>query len=158
MKNGTITPANASKLNDGASAMILSSEDWAKERSLKPIARIIACGDGETTPIDFAIAPALACQNALNNAGMTEADIDFHEINEAFAAVPIANCKLLGIDPEKVNRHGGACALGHPIGMSGNRIILSLINVLRKNNGTIGMASICNGGGGASAVIIERLS
>jgi acetyl-CoA C-acetyltransferase len=157
IKNGTITAANASKLNDGASALLLSSEEWASEKGIKPIARVLGYGDSIVSPIDFAIAPAKACENALKMAGMTERDIDYHEINEAFASVPIANIKLLDIDPAKVNVHGGACALGHPIGMSGNRIILSLINVLRANNGSIGMASICNGGGGASAFIVERL-
>ena len=155
LKNGTITAANASKLNDGASVTILSSEDFALERGIKPIAKILAYGDAATTPIDFAIAPALACENALKMAGLTVDDIDFHEINEAFASVPIANCKLLGINPDKVNVHGGAVALGHPIGVSGNRIILSLINTLRLNKGGIGMASICNGGGGASAIILQ---
>ncbi len=156
-KNGGITAANASKINDGASALILSSEDYAKERGLKPLARIVATADAATTPIDFAIAPASACKIAMKKAGMTTADIEVNEINEAFASVAIANIKLLDLDPETVNLHGGAVALGHPVGMSGNRIILSLINVLRKTNKTVGMASICNGGGGASAIIIERI-
>lgn len=158
IKTGSITAANASKLNDGASALIVANESWAKERGLKPLARIIGYGDGACTPIDFAVAPAIACEHALKKAGMTLKDIDYHEINEAFASVPIANSMLMGIDMDKINVHGGAVALGHPIGVSGNRIILSLINVLRKKNASVGMASICNGGGGASAVIIERLS
>ncbi len=158
IKTGTITAANASKINDGASAVIVADEDYAKERGIKPLARIVAYADSCIEPVDFAIAPAKACSLALKRAGMTEADIDFHEINEAFASVPIANAKLLDIDMGKVNRHGGACALGHPIGASGNRIVLSLLNVLRSHDGTIGMASICNGGGGASALIIERLN
>lgn len=138
--------------------MILSSEEFASERSIRPLARVISYADGETTPIDFAVAPSIACDKALKKAGMTMADIEYHEINEAFSSVVLANCKLGDIDPTKVNVHGGAVALGHPIGTSGNRIILSLLNVLRKNNATIGMASICNGGGGASAIIVERLS
>lgn len=157
MKNGTITAANASKLNDGASCMILASEKYAKEKGLQPLARIVAYADGAVAPIDFGVAPAVACQRALDLAGLKIGDIAYHEFNEAFASVPIANAKLLGINPDTVNVFGGACALGHPLGMSGNRIILTLINVLKKKNAKYGMASICNGGGGASAVIIERL-
>lgn len=157
IKNGTITAANASKLNDGASCMILASEKYAKEKGLQPLARVVSYADGACLPIDFAVAPAIACQRALEIAGLKMEDIAFHEVNEAFASVPIANARLLGINPETVNIFGGACALGHPIGMSGNRIILTLINVLRKQNARYGMASICNGGGGASAIIIERL-
>ena len=109
-------------------------------------------------PIDFGIAPAKACDKLLKKAGLTMNDIDFHEINEAFSAVALANIKLLDLDPAKVNVHGGAVALGHPIGASGARILVSLLNVLRRNDGTLGMASICNGGGGASAIILERLN
>jgi acetyl-CoA C-acetyltransferase len=134
------------------------AEDVAKERGLKPLARIIGYEDAEVEPINFGIAPAKACARLLQKKGMTVKNVDYHEINEAFAAVPLANMKLLDIDPSRVNLHGGACALGHPVGMSGARIILSLINVLKRNNGTIGMASICNGGGGASAMLIERLN
>jgi len=157
LKNGSITAANASKLNDGASCLLLSSEKYASSKGLQPIGRIVAYADGAAAPIDFSIAPAIACQRALDLAGLKIGDIDFHEINEAFSTVPIANSLLLGIDPERVNLFGGAVALGHPLGMSGNRIILTLLNVLRKNNGKYGMASICNGGGGASAIIVERL-
>ena len=157
-KTGTITAANASKINDGACSFIIMAEDVAKERGLKPLARIIGYEDAEVEPINFGIAPAKACGRLLKKKGMTVKNIDYHEINEAFAAVPLANMKLLDIDPSRVNVHGGAVALGHPVGMSGARIILSLINVLKRNNGTIGMASICNGGGGASAMIIERLN
>ena len=134
------------------------AEDVAKERGLKPLARIIGYEDAEVEPINFGIAPARACSRLLQKKGMTVKNVDYHEINEAFAAVPLANMKLLDIDPSRVNIHGGAVALGHPVGMSGARIILSLINVLRRNNGSIGMASICNGGGGASAMLIERLN
>jgi acetyl-CoA C-acetyltransferase len=134
------------------------AEDVAKERGLKPLARIIGYEDAEVEPINFGIAPAKACGRLLQKKGMNVKNIDYHEINEAFAAVPLANMKLLDIDPSRVNIYGGAVALGHPVGMSGARIIVSLINVLRRNNGTIGMASICNGGGGASAMLIERLN
>jgi acetyl-CoA C-acetyltransferase len=157
-KNGTITAANASKINDGACSIILMAEEVAKERGLKPLARILGFEDAEVEPINFGIAPAKACGRLLKNKGMTIKNIDYHEINEAFSAVPLANMKLLDIDPTRVNVHGGAVALGHPVGMSGARIILSLINVLRRNNGSVGMASICNGGGGASAIVIERLN
>lgn len=157
-KNGTITAANASKINDGACSLIIMAEETAKERGLKPLARIIGYEDAEVAPIDFGIAPSKACARLLQRKGMTVKNVDYHEINEAFAAVVLANCKLLDIDPARVNLHGGAVALGHPVGMSGARIILSLINVLKLKNGSIGMASICNGGGGASAIMIERLN
>ena len=157
-KTGTITAANASKINDGAAAFVLMAEEEARARGLKPLARILGYDDAAVQPIDFAIAPSKACGNLLKKLGMTNQDIDYHEINEAFAAVALANIKLLDLDPAKVNVHGGACALGHPVGMSGARIIVSLMNVLKRNNGSIGMASICNGGGGASAVVIERLN
>jgi acetyl-CoA C-acetyltransferase len=157
-KTGSITAANASKINDGACAFVLMSEEAAKERGLKPLARILGYEDAGVQPIDFGIAPAKACTSLLNRLKMTSKDIDFHEINEAFAAVALANIKLMDLDVNKVNVHGGACALGHPIGASGARIILSLMSVLKRNNATIGMASICNGGGGASAMVIERLN
>lgn len=157
-KTGSITAANSSKINDGASALILMSEEEAKARGLKPLARIRGFDDAGVAPIDFAIAPADACKRLMKRLGLKNSDIDLHEINEAFAAVVLANMQLLDLDPSKVNIHGGAVALGHPIGVSGNRIILSLINGLRKQNKSIGMASICNGGGGASAIVIERLS
>jgi len=157
-KTGTITAANSSKLNDGAAALILMSEDEAKARGIKPLARILGYEDAACHPIDFAIAPAKACTRLAKKLNMEMSDIDYHEINEAFAAVALANIKLMDLDIEKVNVHGGAVALGHPVGMSGARIIISLMNVLRRNNGSIGMASICNGGGGASAIAIERLN
>ena len=157
-KNGTITAANASKINDGAAAFVLMSEDAAKERGLKPLARIVAYEDAAVAPIDFAIAPAKCVEKLLNVSGLNMKNIEYHEVNEAFSAVALANMKLLDIDPAIVNVHGGAVALGHPIGASGSRIILSLINVLRQKNATLGMASICNGGGGASAVVLERMN
>jgi acetyl-CoA C-acetyltransferase len=156
-KNGTITAANASKINDGAVAFVLMSEESAKTRGLKPLARIVSFDDGAVAPIDFGIAPAKACKGALARAGLSMKDIEYHEINEAFSAVALANMQLLDLDHAKVNVHGGAVALGHPVGASGARIILSLINVLKQKNGTLGMASICNGGGGASAIVIERM-
>ena len=157
-KNGTITAANASKINDGAAAFVMMSEQAAKDRGLKPLARVVAFDDAAVEPVNFGIAPAKACDKALRNAGLTMEDIDFHEINEAFAAVALANIKLLDIDPARVNVHGGAVALGHPIGASGARIMLSLLNVLRTRDASLGMASICNGGGGASAIILERMN
>ena len=157
-KNGTITAANASKINDGAAALVLMSEDAAKARGLKPLARIVAYEDAAVAPIDFAIAPSKAVEKLLKRAGMSQSDIEYHEVNEAFAAVVLANMKLLDLDPTRVNVHGGAVALGHPIGCSGTRILLSLMNVLRQKDASIGMASICNGGGGASAVILERMN
>jgi acetyl-CoA C-acetyltransferase len=157
-KTGTITAANASKINDGAAAFVLMDEEEAKARGLKPLARILGYEDAAVLPIDFALAPAKACDKLFKRLGMTNSDIDFHEVNEAFAAVALANIKLLDLDHTKVNVHGGACAIGHPIGASGARIIISLMNVLKQRNGSIGMASICNGGGGASAVVLERLN
>ena len=130
-KNGTITAANASKINDGACAFVLMSEQAAKDRGLKPLARIVAYEDAAVAPIDFAIAPAKCVDKLMKVSGLTMQDIEYHEINEAFSAVALANMKLGDIDPTKVNVHGGAVALGHPIGMSGSRILLSLINVLR---------------------------
>jgi acetyl-CoA C-acetyltransferase len=157
-KNGTITAANSSKINDGAVSFILMSEEAAKSRGLKPLARIIAYEDSAVAPIDFGIAPAKAVAKCLKRAGMSIEDIEYHEINEAFAAVALANIKLLDLDMSRVNVHGGAVALGHPLGASGARIMLSLLNVLRVKNATMGMASICNGGGGASAIILERMN
>lgn len=157
-KNGTITAANSSKINDGACSIIIMAEETAKERGLKPLARILGYEDAEVEPINFGIAPSKAYAGLLKRKGMTVKNIDYHEFNEAFSAVPLANMKLLDIDPTRVNVFGGAVALGHPVGMSGARIILTLINVLKHKNGHIGMASICNGGGGASAMLIERLN
>merc|ERR1712060_266769 len=155
---GTITAANASKINDGACAFVLMSEAAAKERGLKPLARVVAYEDSAVAPIDFGIAPAKCVDKLLKVSGMNMKDIEYHEINEAFSAVTLANMKLGDIDPSIVNVHGGSVALGHPIGASGARIVLSLMNVLRTKDATIGMASICNGGGGASAIILERMN
>lgn len=158
VKNGTITAANASKINDGACSFILMSEQAAKDRGFKPLARILGYEDAAVAPIDFGIAPTKACQKLLQKLKMNVKDIHYHEINEAFSAVVLANMKLLDLDPEIVNVHGGAVAFGHPLGMSGARLILSLMNVLKTKNASVGMASICNGGGGASSIVIERLN
>lgn len=157
-KTGSITAANASKINDGACAFVIMSEAEAKRRGLQPLARIVAYEDAAVAPIDFGIAPALAVNKMLKRTGLTLQDIDYHEVNEAFSAVALANMQLLDLDASRVNVHGGAVALGHPLGMSGARILLSLMNVLRTKDGKLGMASICNGGGGASAMILERMS
>ncbi len=156
-KDGTVTAANASTLNDGAAAVVLMSKEKAEELGIKPLARIRGFADAAQDPMWFTTAPSLAIPRALKNAGIDQKDVDFYEINEAFSAVAIANNIKLNITPEKVNVNGGAVALGHPLGASGARIVITLINVLRQNNGTIGVAGICNGGGGASAMVIERL-
>jgi len=156
-KDGTVTAGNASKINDGACSIIVSSRTWADSKGLKPIARIVGFADAQRKPIEFPIAPALAIPKAIANAGLKPEDIEYYEINEAFSAVALGNMKLLNIDAARINAHGGAVALGHPIGMSGARIIQSLITVLKANNARYGCASICNGGGGASAIVIERL-
>jgi acetyl-CoA C-acetyltransferase len=156
-KEGTVTAANASSLNDGACAMIIMDEAEAQALGLKPVARVLGFADAEQAPEDFTTAPALAVPLALEAAGLSMADVDYHEINEAFSVVALANMKIMDLDPSKVNVNGGAVALGHPIGMSGARIIGTLANVLKQNDGTIGVASICNGGGGASAFVIERM-
>ena len=156
-KEGTVTAANASTINDGAAAIVLASEETVEKYGLKPIAKIISYADGEHEPEWFTTAPILAAEKALKRAGMTIEDIDFFEVNEAFAAVPIAFCKNFGISYDKVNIFGGAVSLGHPLGCSGARIVTTLINVLHKKNARFGMAAICNGGGGASAIIIEKI-
>jgi len=157
--NGTVTATNASSLNDGAAAMVLMSEASALELGLKPLARILGYGDAEQDPVDFTTAPSLAVPVALKNAGLELSDVDYHEINEAFSVVALANMKILNLDPSKVNIFGGAVSLGHPIGMSGARIIGSLCNVLHQSSdASIGCASICNGGGGASSIILERMN
>ncbi|KAL7556784.1 hypothetical protein ACA910_005225 [Epithemia clementina (nom. ined.)] len=157
-KNGTITAANASSLNDGAAALILMTEQDAKDRGIAPLARILGFGDAEQQPVDFTTAPSLAVPVALKHAGVESSDIEYHEINEAFSVVALANMKLLGLSHDRVNVFGGAVALGHPIGMSGARIIGTLLAVLRSKDATLGCASICNGGGGASAIVIERMN
>lgn len=156
-ENGTVTAANASSLNDGAAALVLMSEAAAIKFGIKPLARIRGFGDAEQNPVDFTTTPSLAVPAALANSGMEATDIDLHEINEAFSVVALANMKLLDLDPTTVNIHGGAVSLGHPIGMSGARIVGSLYLALKQRDATIGCASICNGGGGASAILIERL-
>lgn len=158
-KDGTITAANASKLNDGAAAIVLMAADKAKALGLTPLARVRGYADAEHAPIDFPTAPAKAVPLALARAGITAKDAQFHEINEAFSCVVLANAQLLGLDVERtVNVHGGAVALGHPIGASGARIIQSLYTVLKARDATLGTASICNGGGGGSAIVLERLN
>lgn len=155
-KEGTITAANASTLNDGASALILASAEAVAKHGLKPIAKIVSYADAAQAPEWFTTAPSLAIPRALEKAGMTADQVDFWELNQAFSVVGIANTRLLGLNPEKVDVNGGAVALGHPLGNSGSRIIVTLINVLKQNGGKIGGAGICNGGGGASAMIIEN--
>ena len=156
-KEGTITAANASKLNDGASALILASEEAVEKYGLKPIAKIVSYADAAHAPEWFTTAPSKAVPIALDKAGIKADDVDFWELNEAFSVVGLANTKILGLDPSKVDVNGGAVALGHPLGNSGSRIIVTLINVLKQNNAKIGGAGICNGGGGASAMIIENI-
>ncbi|WP_316839924.1 acetyl-CoA C-acyltransferase [Pedobacter gandavensis] len=157
-KDGTVTAANASTLNDGAAALVLMSADKAKELGLKPLAKILSYADAQQAPEWFTTAPAKAIPLALKKAGKNISDVDYFEINEAFSVVSLANNKLLELDAEKVNVNGGAVAIGHPLGASGARIVVTLLAVLAQNNGTIGVAGICNGGGGASAIVIEKLS
>jgi acetyl-CoA C-acetyltransferase len=155
-KDGTVTAANASTINDGAAAVILVSGEKLKELGLTPLAKIIGTADAEQDPEWFTTTPALAMPIAAKRAGVAIEDLDAVELNEAFAVVGLANMKLLNLDPAKVNINGGAVSLGHPLGASGARIIVTLINVLKQQNGKIGGAAICNGGGGASAMIIEN--
>ena len=155
-KDGTVTAANASTLNDGAAALVLMSREKAKELNLKPLATIKAYADAALEPEWFTIAPAKALPKALAKAKLEIKDIDYFEFNEAFSVVGLANTKLLGLSSEKVNVNGGAVSLGHPLGCSGARIIVTLINVLKQNNGSLGAAAICNGGGGASAIVIQN--
>ena len=156
-KEGTITAANASTLNDGASALILMSLEKANELGIKPLAKIISYADAAQEPEWFTTAPSKALPIAISKSGLTKDNIDFYELNEAFSVVGLANMKILDLNPKIVNVNGGAISLGHPLGNSGSRIIVSLINVLKQNNGKIGAAGICNGGGGASAMIIELM-
>jgi len=153
---GTITAANASKINDGGAAVLLTSLEYAQKHKLKPLAFIRGFADAELKPSDFTIAPAAAVPKALANAGITQDKVDFWEINEAFSVVALANAKLLNIDPSKLNVDGGGVSMGHPIGMSGARLVVHLTNILHQRKGQYGVASICNGGGGASAIVIER--
>ncbi len=155
-KEGTVTAANASTINDGAGAMILMSAEKAKELNLEPLATIRSYADAAQEPKWFTTAPAKALPKALAKANLTLDDVDYFELNEAFAVVGLANMKLLGLNDSNVNVNGGAVSLGHPLGCSGVRILITLINVLKQNNAKIGAAGICNGGGGASAMVIER--
>lgn len=155
-KDGTVTAANASTINDGAGAVILMSEEKAISLGLKPLAYIKSYADAAQEPKWFTTTPSKALPKALDKAGLSLSDVDFFEFNEAFAVVGLANTQILGLDNDKINVNGGAVSLGHPLGCSGVRIIITLINVLEQNNAKIGAAAICNGGGGASAIVIER--
>lgn len=156
-ENGTVTAPNASKLNDGGAALILVSEAKLKELGLHAIARISGWGEAERSPIDFTIAPSLAVPKALKHAKVSADSVDFYEVNEAFSVVGLANAKLCNIPQEKINCYGGAVAMGHPLGCSGARIIVTLLSVLSQEGGKYGVAGVCNGGGGASAIVVERL-
>uniref|UniRef100_A0A914R1I7 acetyl-CoA C-acetyltransferase n=1 Tax=Panagrolaimus davidi TaxID=227884 RepID=A0A914R1I7_9BILA len=154
-ENGTITAGNASSLNDGACALLLATSEKAKELGAKPLARVITYGDAATHPIDFSIAPTLLVPKLLKQSGLKMDDISIFEFNEAFSLVPIAAINKLKLDPSKVNPHGGAVSLGHPIGMSGARIVAHLVHILKE--GQYGLATLCNGGGGASGIIIQKM-
>lgn len=156
-KEGTVTAANASTMNDGAAALVLMSKEKAEELGLKPIAKIVSYADAEQAPEWFTTTPAIALPKAVEKAGLKITDISYFELNEAFAVVGIENSRRMKLDPSKVNVHGGAVSLGHPLGCSGARIIVTLINVLKQNKAKYGAAGICNGGGGASAMVIENI-
>lgn len=156
-KEGTVTAANASTLNDGAAALVIMSLEKAKELGLKPLAKITGYADAAQEPKWFTTAPAKAVPLALKKAGITMEDVEYFELNEAFSVVGLVNMDLMKLDPEKVNVNGGAVSLGHPLGMSGARILITLYNVLEQNNAKIGALGICNGGGGAGAMVIERM-
>jgi acetyl-CoA C-acetyltransferase len=156
-KDGTVTAANASTMNDGAAALVLMSKEKAEELGLKPIARIAGYADAEQAPEWFTTSPSLAVPKAVAKAGLKMEDISYYELNEAFSVVGIVNSQKMNLDPAKVNVNGGAVSLGHPLGCSGARILATLINVLHQNDARYGAAGICNGGGGASAVVIERM-
>ena len=156
-KDGSVTAGNASTLNDGASVLLLASEQAVKQYNLTPLAEIISYADASQNPEHFTTSPTPALQKAIKQAKLTTEEIDYFEINEAFSVVALANKKLLNIPLEKLNIHGGAVSLGHPLGASGCRILVSLINILHQNNATYGGAAICNGGGGASAMIIKAI-
>ncbi len=154
-KDGTVTAANASTMNDGAAAVVLMSKEKADEMGIKPIAIIRSYADAEQAPEWFTTTPSLAVPKAVAKAGLQMNEVDYWELNEAFSVVGIANIQKMGLDPAKVNVHGGAVSLGHPLGCSGARIVITLINVLKQNGGKFGAAGICNGGGGASAMVIS---
>lgn len=156
--DGSLTAANSSNLNDGAAAIILGSSEAVKEHNLTPLAKIIAYADSAQSPEWFTTTPSIAINKVLKQAGLSLSDIDYFEINEAYSSVILSNQQILGYDLDKVNVYGGAVALGHPIGASGARIITTLVNVLRQEKGRYGIAAICNGGGGASAILIENIS
>ena len=155
-KDGTVTAANASTINDGAAAVVLMSKEKADALGIKPLAKIIGYADAEQAPEKFTTTPSKAMPKAIEKANLKISDIDYFEINEAFSVVALANSKILNLNPDKVNVNGGAVSLGHPLGCSGARIIVTLINVLKQNNAKYGAAGICNGGGGASALVIEN--
>lgn len=156
-ENGTVTAGNASKLNDGGAALVLVSEAKLQELGLTPLARIRGWGEAARSPMDFTVAPSLAIPKALKHANLSYDDIDFYELNEAFSVVGLANAKICNLPVEKLNVYGGAVALGHPLGCSGARIIVTLLSVLSQEGGKIGIAGVCNGGGGASSIVIERV-
>lgn len=156
-KEGTVTAANASTMNDGAAAVVLMSSEKAKELGIKPLAIIRSYADAEQDPVQFTTTPSLALPAAVKKAGLQMRDIEFVELNEAFSVVGIVNTKKMNLDPARVNVNGGAVSIGHPLGCSGARIIVTLLNVLKQNNGKYGAAGICNGGGGASAMVIETM-
>lgn len=156
-KDGTVTAANASTINDGAAAVVLMSKRKAEELGIRPLAKIRGFADAAQDPMWFTTTPSLAIPKAMKSAGVDKKDVEYYEINEAFSAVALANNFKLGLDNERVNVNGGAVALGHPLGASGARITITLLNVLKQNNASVGVAGICNGGGGASALVLERL-
>jgi len=156
-KEGTVTAANASTLNDGASAVVLMSKEKAEELGVKPIAKIRSFADAAQAPEWFTTSPSKAIPKALDKAGITAADVDYWEVNQAFSVVSLANMQNLELDAAKVDVHGGAVSLGHPLGSSGSRIMVTLLNVLNQNNAKVGAAGICNGGGGASAMVVEMM-
>lgn len=156
-KDGTVTAANASTLSDGAAALILISEEKMNTLGLHPLAEVMAYADAEQAPEWFTTTPSIATENVLKKAGLRLADIDYFEFNEAFSVVALANAQILGISPEKINVYGGAVSLGHPLGCSGARILVTLTSILQQEGGTYGLAAICNGGGGATAVIIRKV-
>lgn len=157
VKDGTVTAVNSSKINDGAAAVVLMSKEKAEELGIKPLAKVLSYADAEQSPDWFTTTPAIAIPKAVAKAGKSMEDVDLFEINEAFAVVSLANIQEMSLDPAKVNVFGGAVSLGHPIGMSGARIVCTLISALNQKGGTIGAAGICNGGGGASAIVIEKV-
>jgi acetyl-CoA C-acetyltransferase len=157
IKDGTVTAANASTMNDGAAALVLISKEKAEELNLVPIAKILSYADAEQDPEWFTTTPSLAVPKAVSKAGLKMDDIDFWELNEAFAVVGIENTKRMKLDPNKVNVNGGAVSIGHPLGCSGARIMVTLIHILKQQQAKYGAAGICNGGGGASAMVIEKI-